>query len=502
MKTSIPIKNTGVFARVFLLCFGAPFVAGGLFGFYAMYQAIGKQDAALKDIFLPSIIGLTFTGAGLFLWWSGLFSAKRVSEDEKRRAAAPEQPWRWRDDWAQGRVNGSAAKAQTGIWLFAIFWNLVSSPLLFILPEEIAKKPVAAVGLLFPVIGVGVLVWAVRATMRAQRFGATRFEMSPLPAVPGGRVAGVIRARFPFPPAQGVNVRLTCLRRTFSGSGKDRSSSESIVWREERTLNGGEVMVAGGEASIPVRFALPADALETSTIEESEAGILWTITADASLEGIDYQDDFEIPVYKTGVAPVSEPDEPRGEQASEAPIFASDRAAQPAMISLDALARAGIAVTQTPDGTQYRFAAGRNGSFALGMAGFFAIWTGSLWLMTHLGAPWIFSVVFGLFDLLFLFIVLDLCFGVTTLTVGNGAVRRVYTMLGMGWRSGIPLENIRKIDLHINMQTSGRHGTPYYALRATFINGRTKDLASGISDKNHAEWLAAELRRAIGLPAA
>ena len=148
---------------------------------------------------------------------------------------------------------------------------------------------------------------------------------------------------------------------------------------------------------------------------------------------------------------------------------------------------------------QYHFAAARNAGFGGAMLLFAAIWTGSVVFLYKVHAPWLFTAFFALFDALFLLIVADLFFGVTRLTVGNGAITRTYTMLGLGRRNTIPFENISKIDLHINMQTSGRRGTPYYALRATFINGRTRVLASGIKDKRQAEWLAAELRRAIGV---
>lgn len=58
-----------------------------------------------------------------------------------------------------------------------------------------------------------------------------------------------------------------------------------------------------------------------------------------------------------------------------------------------------------------------------------------------------------------------------------------------------------KIDLHISMQTTGRSGTPYYEIRAARSNGRRLSLGGGIRDKAHAEWLAGQMRLAIGLAA-
>jgi hypothetical protein len=75
-------------------------------------------------------------------------------------------PWLRRADWAAGRVATNARSSLRAIWLGAVLWNLVSSPLLFVVPREIERKPIAAIAFLFPVIGVALLVWAVVLTLR------------------------------------------------------------------------------------------------------------------------------------------------------------------------------------------------------------------------------------------------------------------------------------------------------------------------------------------------
>ena len=122
------------------------------------------------------------------------------------------------------------------------------------------------------------------------------------------------------------------------------------------------------------------------------------------------------------------------------------------------MARAGITVTPGPEGTEYRFAAGRNPGFAVGLIFFALIWSGAVVFLLFVKAPWFFTFIFGLFDALFMLIVLDMLLGATRLTVGNGVLQKLYTMAGLGRRTTIPFENISKIDLHINMQTSGQIG--------------------------------------------
>ena len=73
------------------------------------------------------------------------------------------------------------------------------------------------------------------------------------------------------------------------------------------------------------------------------------------------------------------------------------------------------------------------------------------------------------------------------------------TLLGAGARRTLAAAEIASIDLHINMQTQGRFGTPYYEVRARLKNGRVASLGDGIRNKRHAEWLAAQMRASIGL---
>ena len=153
----------------------------------------------------------------------------------------------------------------------------------------------------------------------------------------------------------------------------------------------------------------------------------------------------------------------------------------------------------TDAGTAYHFGAMRNVSFAAGMTVFILIWTGGLWLQWRVGFPWIFPLLFGLFELLLIVVAIDLWFGAITVTIGAGVVRRRHTILGLGSTREIPAADIAQIDLPITMQTTGRSGTPYYELRAKRTNGRKLSLGSGIRDKRQAEWLAAEMRAAIGL---
>jgi hypothetical protein len=107
--------------------------------------------------------------------------------------------------------------------------------------------------------------------------------------------------------------------------------------------------------------------------------------------------------------------------------------------------------------------------------------------------------VTGLFELLLAFITLELWLGTTTVTAAAGQLRVRHTLLGIGGTRVIAAAEVASIELHIGMQTQGRYGTPYYDVRARLKSGRKRTLGSGVRNKRHAEWLAAQMRAAVGL---
>jgi hypothetical protein len=392
----------------------------------------------------------------------------------------------WTDtrDVSTAAIPGNTPSNLRTAWSFGILWNLISAPLLVIIPRELERNHLAAIGFLFPVIGVGLLAWAVITTLRWRRFGASRFEMGP--AMVGGELSGAIHTRLNDVQSIRVTLKLTCLDRITRGRGEDRDTRENILWREEYVVPEGQVALGGLGASIPVRFSIPADARETTAVGRSD-GIVWVLSAEASLPGVDFKEDFDVPVRRSdSTATIASP-----------PTDAFAFAREP--ISPMDLAASGIRITPTHEGTQYYFAAARNASFAGGLTMFTLLWTGALWLQYALDFPWIFVVATAGFELLLLYIVLDGWFGTTTVTIGSDSVRRRTTLLGMGSTRSIPNRSITRLDLHISMQSTGRSGTPYYELRATLDTGKRKHLGSGIRNKRYAEWLADRMRSEIGL---
>lgn len=387
-------------------------------------------------------------------------------------------PWQHRPDWAAGSIRSSTKPAMIGAWVFAALWNTVSMPLLFLLPGEVFKKHnyPAAIGFLFPVVGVGLLVWAVRATMRWRRFGESVFEMDPVPGVIGGAVAGRVRLGRWLQPADGFKVKLSCINRVVTGGGKNRSTRESVLWQDEQT-------VSGSADTIPVEFCIPPDCRESSD-ENPNARVIWRLETAARVPGVDYAAQFEVPVFKVAQTPEQVA---VAERARAAEREAVDRYQRPATSRI----RVQPAMS---GGTEFYFPAARNPGTATGLTAFFVIWTAAIWLQVFLKAPLLFPVVTGLVDLFLLYWVLDLWFGTSRVVVSPEAVVVSAGMIRA--KRTIPVTDIARITTKVGMTAGNK---VYRDVKIVLRNGREVTAGSSVADPLEAEWLAAEMSQAAGL---
>jgi hypothetical protein len=230
--------------------------------------------------------------------------ARQRAEDARDRAqnAGPPPDWHLRKGWESATIRPDAKRGLFVIWGFAIFWNAVSWPLLWVLPQELAAGNHAAlVAMLFPLVGVFLLFLALRKTQEYRRFGVVSFEMDPYPGAIGGHVGGYVhvpRLGYATATAQGstVSVRLECVYSYVSGSGKNRSRRERIEWAEEGAPR---IEGSGRGIRLEFRFDIPAQ-LPQADVEPGSAYHLWRLSVKAGIAGVDLDRRFDIPVFRTG----------------------------------------------------------------------------------------------------------------------------------------------------------------------------------------------------------
>lgn len=469
---------------LFVIClFALPFASFGLFALSRSMQQMfdGSGDG---QVWLGLLFGILFTGIGVGLIFMAVYGRYLVQRQKNLEAQFPGQPWKWRSDWATGRIPSAVRSTTTAAWVMAILWNLVSAPLFWIVPHEAPRRgPVVLIGLIFPALGVFLLIRALRLNLELKEFGQTWFQMDSVPGVIGRELKGSIHVRFPHTPDHGIHLQFSCVNRVVSGSGNSQSTWEHILWRGESNLTAAQLYPGSGETLIPVSFHLPWDARPSEKVDPRNV-ILWILEAKADVPGVDYHDTFELPVFHTEQSP-SKP-EPESEIASEEPP-----PTRPAPST--------VSIQQTGAGTEFFFPAGRNKSFAASATAFDLVFSLVTVFLVRVHAPFIFPIAFGFFSLLLFYIALQMWFGTTRVVIGNSILTVQDGWLGGGKPQPIALVDIGTIVARITSQQGGGTGTPYYDIELTQKDGRKVTLGHTIRDKQEAEWLVEEMSRLSGL---
>lgn len=478
--------NLGAAFGILLIClFALPFAGFGLFAFWQAIKLIGAPPGG-QSFWYPLSFGVTFSGVGFGLLFLVFAGRKRYGQQQQLQAEHPTEPWLWRADWAAGRVKSRTEGSMIGSWVLAVFLNLISWTITIVaVPAAVKQKgPSAYFMLVFPAIGILVLIHAIRKTIAFFEFGKTYFEMASVPGVVGRELKGCIQARFPHSPDHGVALRLSSVHRYETGSGKSQTTNEKILWRDDVELNSGQLCPGPDGTTIPVAFHIPADAQPTEKLNVRDE-FLWLLEATASVPGVDYHDVFEVPVFRTAASPSEE-------EASQQEAFAApDSTVQrPEHLS--------VQVQQVADGTEFYFPAARNKSFAVSTTVFTVIFGGIAYGLTYTRAPFIFPVGFGFFAALLLYITVQMWLGTTRVVIGNGLSLQS-GLLGGGKVRQIAFSDIATITDRISAQQGGGTGTPYYDIEMTLRDGKRLTIGRTLRDQRETEWLVSEMRRLAGL---
>ena len=468
--------KVGAFAiLLFAFCFAlVAFVTLGM----AIRSFVGGDDG--RGAFL-GVFGLSFGGFGFAMGALMLEGRKEARRVIALRAAHPVEPWKWREDWAAGEAASETKHTMEFAWFISILWNLVSSPLLFLLPSEIFEKGnyPAMLGLLFPVVGVGLLIRAIRETIEWRKFGNSVFRMNTVPGVIGGEISGTVDLASSFDPGQVFDASLSCINRRKTSTGKTTSTIETILWQEKLDSIRPEARLEAMGSAVPVRVSIPPECLPSDGRNPNNA-ILWRLEVHAAVPGVDYDAKFEVPVFTTASSKASL----QSEESQEPPPSGYEPTAG-AGISLDALPTGGAVISVKP---------ARVGGPLAATAVFTALWTGVIVFLAALGVPGLFVAIFSLFELILLFAVAQLGFGRSRILFEADSVTVQNSVAGIAVRSTISARDIESVTPTIGMQ-SGK--SVLYAVTITFRNGRKQVMRVNLKEKHDAEWLAAEIRRRI-----
>lgn len=418
------------------------------------------------------IFVLLFGGVGLGLM---IFIFRAPREKDLSDPRFVDSPWLANDDWQASTIRSDSKSTMYVTWGFAAVWNLISAPLPFAIYGEVLEKEnyLALVGLLFPLVGAGLLIWAIGRTREWRRFGPTPVTLDPFPGSIGGHVGGTIDVRLPYDAGNRARVTLTNLDSYMSGSGKDRSRKEKALWQDSQFA---QLLPGSAGTRLTFRFDVPEDTAESDADQGSDSYHLWRLNISAELPGADLDRDFEIPVYATATA------------SREISARAFDRAHAENQATYEQAASGRFRVTYAGPGKELLYPMGRNALSSLGgvlVGGIFAAAGGFLVIAEgerFIGG--VFALVGGLIFLASLYMLLNSLH----VRAEAGQVHSVRRILGIPIRRrSLRADQIQRISKDSTMQTqSGRRHVMHYSIYAHDAAAQKICLGEGFTGESEA----------------
>jgi hypothetical protein len=478
LKDESELRSDAKSARKRAAVLAAPFAVMGivaLVGFIHDGLIVGGLDRK-KGFELLSMIAASIGFIALIF---GISAKREAIKSGAAKNGEEEKPWLKRTDWTDGRIRSTSKKPVILLWIFVFFWCFGSAAIsLAVVPWQWHQGNRAVlVALVFPVIGLALIVFAVWTTRAWRRLGRTIFEMPALPAAAGGALTGQIRVPGALRPEHGWYIALSCIRRKTTGPSNNLRTNERVLWRDETWLRPELPQTQAGQTVIPVFFRLPADKPESSVAVGD--GTHWRLEAWARLSGPDFHTAFEVPVFKL----------------TEQPGIPENVAAQ-YQLSLDEIRReiqSKIQITDLPEGKEFVFPGARVPGFAAGATVICLIWTAIVGLLILYRAPVPVPLVFGAMDLLMLFFVFDLWFRRNRVLISPGTI--AIETLWPGYKKAMSVKNADVAQFAAEIGATVGHAA-YYDLKLRDRSGKEWTLAKNLNHKPEADWLARQMAAA------
>ena len=156
---------------------------------------------------------------------------------------------------------------------------------------------------------------------------------------------------------------------------------------------------------------------------------------------------------------------------------------------------AALTLRPGPDGgTEFVLPRWRNGRVVLVLAAFVTLWSAFIGVMVALGVPFIFPLVFGLFDLLLLRFIVHLWAGEVRVTIDQTGVTVHPRLPVLSSTTLLPPGRISDVRVSIAMQSGN---ALLYNLNLTCPTGATVSVPAFLRNKRDAERVAVLMKQAL-----
>ena len=152
--------------EIFLIVFGLIFLTLGLFAASTFFLSAAGQTQG--NAWVVILVGGTFIIVGGGIVYAAIYGTRKLQQTAAAEQSNPESPWLWRKDWAASRAESKNRNRAIGLWVAAIFADLIAVSLAASTLPKLWRSFDAKIffPLLFCLVGVILTGMALRASIR------------------------------------------------------------------------------------------------------------------------------------------------------------------------------------------------------------------------------------------------------------------------------------------------------------------------------------------------
>lgn len=257
-------------------------------------DAVIDRSLRWEMVGFTSIFGFIFGLVGCGIMYFGFKGETRIVSPE-----TAEKPWLSNPKWAENKISSNVKAEMYGLIVFSLFWNLITWPVLLLNGASIVEEVhpmILLVMAIFPLTGIFLIYLTIKSIRQHNAFGKTPLTLTPFPGSIGGQIGGKISFERNISSLTSFPVKVVCLKKHISGSGKNRRTNERLVWESDTFARHYTHGIGSG---LEFRVDVP-DNLPETDINKDSSWHEWRVDIDSP--DIKLKRSFEIPVYRTAEA--------------------------------------------------------------------------------------------------------------------------------------------------------------------------------------------------------
>ena len=272
-----------------------PFIAGGLFVF-----RLGLRGGDGAPLML--VIGGLFALTGIGTIVGVLVSRTKQVRSRQAYGEHPNDPWMVNPDWRTNRIVSKKRSKSAGNLIAAIAFLIISALVCLAIPIELPKGNHGVwFVLIFPLVSLLFFNSAVRAWLQAVRWGESVLVLETLPIPVGGALRARIETRVPrerLASSDSITASLRAVNSITTNSHGQLTTSNRQVNMDFTKIDGSKIEAGAAGGVIPIEFQIPVGAPPTDNRDPYDE-VTWTLVTNAELPGINYEVEFDVPVFRT-----------------------------------------------------------------------------------------------------------------------------------------------------------------------------------------------------------